>query len=222
LGIKTGDALDEITFAITKKICEISQPLDLSSVSAQCLKDKLGIELPLNKTIATYLQLVIDNQCTLVDLIKAIQDRLDDILNPTLILDLKCLSFNDGNGNPLTYVVKDVLQLLINEACAIRNQIIGLNGAIAAVNIRIDNLPPSYVEPTITSCLYTGTKSLSIATQLLASDYCTYRTNIGTITEIQTAIGRQCANLGAEFLTNANFNQIVSNMAQSLSNLWIA
>lgn len=222
LGIKTRDTLDEITFAITKKICEISQPLDLSSVSAQCLKDKLGIELPFNKTIANYLQLLIDNQCTLVDLIKAIQDKLDDITNPTLILNLRCLEFNDPGGNPLTYNVKDALQLLINEACAIRNSIISLNGAIVATNIRIDNLPIPYTEPTISSCLYTGTRPLNTATTLLASDYCIYKTNLGTILDIQTAIGRQCSGLNTLFATDANFIQTPSNLAHSDNNQWIA
>lgn len=223
LGINTGDTLDELTFAITKKICEISQPLDLSSVSAQCLKDKLGIELPLNKTISTYLQLIIDNQCTLVDLIKAIQDRLDEITNPTLTLNLRCLRLNDNAGNPLSYTVKDILQLLINEVCALRDQITGLNGAIAAINIRIDNLPAPYAEPDIPiPCVYTGQRPLHTGVSLLASDYCAYKAILGTIPEIQTAIGRQCTGLNTQFATNVNFVQDVQNEAQSMNNLWIA
>jgi hypothetical protein len=73
----------------------------------------------------------------------------------------------------------------------------------------------------LASCLYSGTRPLNQAVTLLASDYCTYKTNLGTIAEIQTAIGRQCSGLNTEFNSNANFNQVVTNLAQSLNNLWI-
>ena len=221
IGIKTGDTLDEITFAITKKICEISQPFDLSTVSAQCLKDKLNINLPLNKTISTYLQLIIDNECTILDLITTIQSRLDGITNPILNLNLRCLQPIGPNGNPLSYSVETVLQLLINESCAVRDSIAGLTGAIALVNQRIDNLPTPYVEPSIISCLYTGTRPLNQSVLLLASDYCSYRTKLGTLTNLDTAIGRQCTGLNTFFSTNVNFIQNPVSIADTINNQWI-
>lgn len=222
LGIKTGDTLDEITFAITKKICEISQPLDLSSVSAQCLKDKLGIDLPLNNTISSYLQLIIDNQCKLVDLIVAIQDQLNSLSNTSLTLNLRCLTPFDPGGNPLAYNVQSVLQILVNEACDIRNSIVGLNGAITALNIRINNLPAPYVEPSIGgTCLYAGLKPLNQALIIFATDYCTYKSNVGTVIEIQTAIGRQCNGLNTLFNSNPNFIQTPLNLSNTINNQWV-
>ena len=221
LGIQTGDTLDEITFAIAKKLCEISQPIDLSTVSAQCLVDKLGATIPLNKTIANYLQLIIDNECKLADLIVAIQNQLNS-LNPSLTLNLRCLTPFDPSGNPLAYNVQSVLQILINEACAIRDAITGLNGAITAVNIRIDNLPTPYTEPSIVnSCLYIGSRPLNQAFTILASDYCTYKTNLGTISDIQTAISRQCSGLNTFFNSNANFIQSPDSLADTINNQWI-
>lgn len=220
LGIETGDTLDEITFAITKKICELSSPLDLSNVSVQCLVDKLNAVEPLNKTIPTYLQLIIDNECKLSDLITAIQNQIDDIINPSLVLDLKCLNVNDSFGNPLPYTIQTVLQSLITEACNIRNQIAGLNGSITDLQQQIDALPAPYTEPLLTSCVYTA-RPTSTALNLLASDYCTYKTVVGTSSDIQTAIGRQCSSLDEDFVADANFIQSVTNLAQSENNQWV-
>ena len=219
LGIKTGDLLDEIVFAITRKICEIAGD-DLSTINVQCLVDKLGAVEPLNKTIATYLQLIINNECTLADLITAINARIDGIVNISLILDLKCLATFDSFGNQLPYNEQTVLQSLITEACLIRNQIAGLTGAIANVNIRIDNLPTPYTEPKLTSCLYTN-QPTSTALGLLASDYCAYKLVLGTVANIQTTIGRQCTGLNTQFAVNPNFIQFPTSQAHTINNLWV-
>ena len=219
LGIKRGDLLDEIVFAITRKICEIAGD-DLSTINVQCLINKLGAVEPLNKTVTTYLQLLIDNECKLADLITAINARIDGIVNVSLILDLKCLATFDSFGNQLPYNQQTVLQSLITETCLIRNQITGLTGAIANVNIRIDNLPTPYVEPKLTSCLYTA-QSTSLAVNILASDYCTYKLALGTVANIQTAIGRQCTGLSTQFANNINFIQSPASQAHTINNLWL-
>ena len=222
LGIKTGDTLDDITFSIVRRICELSSPLDLSSISIECLIDKFKVVEPLNKTIATFLQLVIDNQCSISDLITAINNRIDHIASPTLILDLKCLKVLDSAGNQLPYTTQTVLQNLINEACLIRDAIAGLSGAISNINIRIDNIPAPYQEPAITAgCVYSGTRPLSQGFSILASDYCTFKTAVGTTSQIQTAIGRQPATLNVDFATDLNFVQSPSTLAQSDNNQWI-
>ena len=219
LGIQTGDTLDEITFAIVRKICEIAGD-DLSSIDIQCLIDKLGAVEPLNKTLHTYLQLIIDNECKLSDLITAINNRIDSIATPTLILDLKCLATLDSFGNQLPYNVQTVLQALISQACIIRNQIAGFTGALQLINIRIDNLPASYTEPSLTSCLYTN-QPTSAALNILASDYCTYKGILGTLANIQTAIGRQCAGLNTQFASDAKFIQSPTSQAHTINNLWL-
>ena len=219
LGIQTGDTLDEITFAIVRKICEIAGD-DLSSIDIQCLIDKLGAVEPLNKTLHTYLQLIIDNECKLSDLITAINNRIDSIATPSLILDLKCLATLDSFGNQLPYNVQTVLQALISQACIIRNQIAGFTGALQLINIRIDNLPVSYTEPSLTSCLYTN-QPTSAALNILASDYCTYKGILGTVANIQTAIGRQCAGLNTQFASDAKFIQSPTSQAHTINNLWL-
>jgi hypothetical protein len=73
----------------------------------------------------------------------------------------------------------------------------------------------------LASCLYSGTRPLNQAVTLLASDYCTYKTNLGTIAEIQTAIGRQCSGLNTLFTTDANFIQAPTSLAHSENNQWI-
>jgi hypothetical protein len=52
LGIKNGDFLDDITFIIADKLTELLTPLDLSTISLQCLISKgLITQEPLTKNM---------------------------------------------------------------------------------------------------------------------------------------------------------------------------
>lgn len=219
LDIKNGDTLDLLTFAIVNKLCELSIPLDLSKVSIQCIIDKLGATEPLTKTITSYLQLVIDNECKLKDLIDLVNARIDGIATG-IVVDLKCLATLDAFGNPIPYTEQTVFQLLINNSCTLKTQVASLFLSITNLQNQLNNLPAAYTEPLLTTCIFTS-KTTSQGVVLLASDYCAYKIKVGTDAEISTAIGRQCSTLNVDFVSNPNFIQAPTSLADSVNNMWI-
>ena len=83
--------------------------------------------------------------------------------------------------------------------------------------------------PQIDSCLLQAVADLDVVLQNLESEYCTFQPRVGPVTDINTAIGRQCANLNSELqlatrepMTNlTGWKTNVQNFAQSLGNLWL-
>lgn len=219
LGIKTGDTLDEVTFAIVTKLCE-NTGLDLEDIDLECLIEKLDITEPTTKTIRTYLQLAYDNDCKLYDLIQQLREEINPA-TPPLQLDLKCLKQTDPFGAPIPYTTQTVLQDLINQGCGFVAQIAGLSSAITAVNIRINDLPAPYVEPTLTTCLSSTPKSSSATLTLLASDYCAYKKKIGSIAQIDAAIGNQSDVLADPLFPISDLLPLVGSLSESDYNQWV-
>ena len=222
LGIVNGDYLDELVYAIVAKLCELSDPLDLTSLSLQCLIDKLNNTEPVPRTIQTVFQLLIDNECTLKDLIDNLQDQINDIQTTSLVLDLKCLASVDAYGNPLPYDLKSVLQSLINQICILTTEVNRLGLVVIDLQNQINsiNVTP-YELPTITTCV-SANKKLDVSIKDVATSLCSLRNATGTEVQLQTAMANQCANFNAQFSTISGWNIAPINLAQSYSNLELA
>ncbi len=199
LGIENGDYMDDLVYAIVEKLCELSDPLDLSEVSIQCLIDKLDNSEPIPRTLQSVLQLLIDNECTLKDLIDNLQSQINDINGDSLVLDLKCLAETDSFGNPAD-----------------------LGVTTADLQNQIDELDVTPFElPIINTCI-SGSKSLELVVGDVATSLCNLRTATGTELQINTAIGNQCSNFNTQFGSITGWNLAPSNLAQSYSNLELA
>lgn len=225
LGIKPDQNLNVVTAIIANKVCELAAPLDLSTLSLQGALDIFNTPEPANRTLTNVLQLCLDNEVGLKELIDNIQDQIDGISTTHLVLDLKCLKQVDSFGNTLPYTNQSVLQSLINEVCALDSSVADLSGKYTALKNKVDNLDiPSGDEPLVTTCI-SGPKEVSLSLIDVANDYCEYKQDVGTATQIQTAIARQVA----------KFNTLMSgiqgwvvpsspsnfSLAQSVSNMWL-
>lgn len=223
LGIETGDMLDDVTFALVEKICSSLQGTDLSNVDLQCIIDKLNVTEPAQKTIQTLLQIAFDNDCKLYDLIQEV--RAIALSNtPTLSLDLKCLAQIDSYGNQLSYNQQSVFQLLLNEACAVRNQLAALSLSFASLQQQVNNLPDPYTEPTIPpNCVHSTSQILSNSVTLLASDYCSYKGNVGSPEQINSSIGKQpvIVDVTDPLFNNPELVFLPTSMAEDNQNQWI-
>ena len=222
LGIVNGDYLDEMIYAIVNKLCDLSDPLDLSTLSLQCLIDKLDITEPTPRNIQTIFQLLINNDCSLKDLIDNLQDQINDINTSTLVLDLKCLAQFDVYGNPLPYDLKSVLQSLINEVCSLRTEVNYLNVVVVDLQTQINNINVTpYVLPTVNTCISNG-RRLDLSSGDIATSLCSLRNATGTEIQLQTAVGNGCSSLNSQFGGLTGWNLSPSNLAQSYSNLQLA
>lgn len=222
LGISNGDTLDSIVYAIVDKLCDLSDPLDLSTLSLQCLIDKLDVTEPVPRTIQTVFQLLIDNDCTLKDLIDNLQVQIDELENDNLILDLKCLAQFDIYGNQLPYDLKSVLQSLINELCTLKEQVAYLGTVVVDLQTQIDGIDVTpYTLPIITTCV-SPLKSLDVSVKDIATAFCNLKAATGTETQIQSAVANQCSTFNDEFGGLTGWNLAPANLAQSHSNIELA
>lgn len=221
LGIKTGDRLDTVTFAIVEKICNSMGNTDLEDIELQCILDKFDINEPSERTIVSLLQLAFDNECALYDLIQEVKALIQD--DTKLTLDLKCLKQLDSYGNQIDYTEQTVLQSLINSVCILFSNLESISASILSINQRIDDLPAPYTEPNLTTCLSGTPRTSSQTLQLLASDYCAYKPKVGTVGEIDAAIGAQptVVDVTDPLFNNSDLINPVNSLANSDQNQWV-
>lgn len=220
LDICPGDELNDFLYALSQKICEAASGSDLSTLSLQCLIDKLGVTIPTERNILTLLQLSFDNECLLKDLIDDLNDKIANP-NAPLNIDMKCLTVVDGFGTPLaiTQIVLD--QVLINEFCALKNRVSALELKDIDLQAQIDAIDVTpYILPTLTTC-WAGTRNLSSQISTGFQNLCDYRDIVGTITDIQAAISAQPAGLNPTYAINPNWKLTPNSDAQTDINQWI-
>ena len=229
LGIETGDMLDDVTFAIVRKLCEREDEFDLENIDLQTLVEKFNITEPADKTVHTLLQLCVDNSVKLHDLFSALRDSISGNTGG-FSLDLKCYKELDAYGNQVPYDEQYIFQKLIDESCSIRDEFTDVQEVIDALLGGGDG--GIYVEPIITeTCIFdspTTPKRHSEYTALFASKFCQYKTALGTEAEWQEAISRsggsetEDSGWNERFATDQNYYQVPANAAQSFSNSWMA
>jgi hypothetical protein len=220
LGIKNGDVLSEAVHVIACKVCAIADSLDLSSTDLSCLIAKPNVK-PEDKNVKLILQLLLDNQCTLKTLIDAATSRSED---STLNINMKCLKIFDAFQNEIPQDLPTTLQSLVNQVCTnttdialLKVKTTDLQTQISAINLT----PPIPDERIVTNCLSTA-QPISQALNQLAADYCVNKSVIGSASQLQGAIAKQCTGLNTRYGDQVGWNSTPVNLAQTLQNLWIA
>ena len=221
LGIKTGDSMDLVTFAIVQKICASFGDTNLDDIELSCIVDLFDVNEPTERSVATLLQLAFDNECTLFNLIQDVRELITN--DVPLSLDLKCLATYDAFGNQIAYNEKTVFQFLINQVCILVGQISGLTISISNLQAQINALPAPYTEPNLNTCIAGTPKTTSQTVQLIASDYCAYKIKVGTIGAIDQAIGAQpvVIDITDPLFANVDLVTPVTSMANSETNQWV-
>lgn len=220
LGIEKGDSMTDITCTIAQQIVALAAPLDLSTVSIQCLIDNLDATEPVQRTVATMLQIAYDSTCTLNDTVEGIIAQLDSQNTASnLALNLGCLATFDTYGNVLPYSEQSVLQSLINTGCSQATTITGLSGNIQTLTASVAALQaiPQYTEPVLSSCLYSSTKTSS-ALQITAAALCAYQTEVGQVTDIQSAMAKMPSSFTTTYGLTSGWIVNPANLAQSYNN----
>lgn len=222
LDICPGDELNDLVYAIAQKVCTSLGDTNLSTLSLQCLVDKLNVVLPTERTILTLFQLAFDNNCKLADLIKNLEAT---IVNPNAPLDLnfKCLIIEGPGGSSIPVTQMLLNQVLITEFCLLKTRVSGLELKDIDLQAQINALTaiPTYVEPILTTC-WAGTRTLSQQVIQGYASLCTYRDAVGTTTEISRAISSQPTGLNTvPYTINPNWQPIPNSLADADVNQWI-
>lgn len=223
LGIDKGDSMTDITCVIAQQIVALAAPLDLSTVSIQCLIDNLSATEPVSRTVATMLQIAYDSTCTLNETVEGVVAQIANITTVTTpVLNLGCLATFDTYGNVLPYTTQSVLQSLITTLCGQSVTIAGLSGNIQTLTASVAALQavPQYTEPVLSSCLYSATKTSS-ALQITAAALCSYQAEVGLVTDIQSALARMPSSFTSTYGLTNGWIVNPTNLAQSYSNALI-
>ncbi len=226
LDICAGDKLDDAVFALADIVCSSVSGVDLATLSIQCLITKLAMTAPLEKNVLNILQVLVDSSCKLKDLVDTVNTRIDGLdTNGELNLTLGCLATIDGFGAPIFLTQLELDQVLIDAVCSLRTRMTTAEGRITTNTTDITNLTTVVnaldVDPIITTCIGSA-KPVSEAVVEVAANLCAYKSYVGTIAQITTALAMVYPDLDTEFQNEPGWIKPVTSEAQSISNLWIA
>jgi hypothetical protein len=220
LGIKYGQSLSESVNHIANKVCNINKELDLSDLSLECIID-LCNTCPQEKSLVNILKLLLDNQCSLKELIDNAlgQTEEEDKLN----INLRCLKKYDEFDNEIPQDLNQSLQSIINEVCSNKNDIALLYQKTNDLQNQIDNLDlnPQTNETIVSTCLATA-RPVSQSLVVTTNELCELRSETGETLDIQAALSRQSPNLNSILGSVEGWILSPQNLSNSLNNLWIA
>lgn len=251
-----GDSVSDIVYKLAVELCDIQGNTDLTDLQLDCLLQLCTNTTAPQLTTAAVLQLIINKICCTYDELNTAINNLvasggtsstsgNTAGRPggssETILDLPaCLQYYD----PFTEQLVTTLPLtpyvinLANAFCALKATVEEHTSQLSNLDGRVTNLeeaPCCYIAPTITpECTY-GSIVGGITTQMdnvvssLDFEYCALRNTLGTNTQLLSAAGSQCANLGAlnalsqsgTMSSISGWNNTINSVAQSMQNLWL-
>jgi hypothetical protein len=215
----------------------------MSDVDFNCLLTECTTTTNPQVTVAGIIQLIIDNVCCSVNTLTNVTNGLTDKTNnlysePELVLP-ECLQYIDpSTGLPVTTLVLSEYAVLTAQAlCDLRATVNTQSSQIISIDNRVTILEnePGYVPPLVTpTCTY-GTVISGVPAEMnvvitnLDSAVCQLSSSIGSTTNILNAASQQCALLGSQTALSQSgtmssltgWNNTISNLAQSMQNLWV-
>ena len=217
LEICTGDTVTKVIYEFGKKFCQALEDSNLSEVDLSCLVNMPSITSS-EKTIKKVIELLLQNQCDLKDLIQQ-----DNSTEDTFSVNLKCLKVFDDFDQEIPQTRDQAIQRIVNQVCTNKDDITELKADISDLQEQIDNLDltPSVELPNVATCLNGTALPLDEVVDLTASEVCGVKTSVGSLSDIQNALTKQCANLGIQLGSPEGFIPTVSNLSQSLTNAWL-
>lgn len=219
LGIVHGMDMTEVTYAVSCAICQLIDNQDVTNIDLSCLINNASVNEE-DKNVRLILELLLENQCSLKELIDNIDGSSSSV---SLTLNLKCLKKYDEFENEIPQDLNQTLQSIVNQVCTNKDNISDLYNITTDLQNQIDNLPDPpdpYTEPIITTCVTTA-RPLSDTVIDVTTDYCNYKAAFGTPAQAQSALTKQCSNLNAELGSELGWNATPQNLAQTVSNMWI-
>jgi hypothetical protein len=218
-------------YKLAEEVCQLKDNIGLSNVDIECLLTICSTTPAPAKTLANILELLINKVCCINDIIDNLPGPGTNYTEPTLNLT-SCLQYPNGTGGTVTQLVLSQYVLRIATVlCSINTTVNTHTSQIAILTEKVQALEDEVpVVPQISSCLLGTIADVETVVQELESQFCSYKTVLGSPSNINTALTRQCAGLTGATAALATGNPMsvdfpawkstVQNLADSLSNLW--
>ncbi len=238
-----GDSISDVTYKLAVELCKIKDATDLTDLDLNCILDLCDGTPNPELTTAAVLQVIIDGLCCsvtgLTSVTNGLTSKTSDLYEEPILVLPACLQYIDPTtGLPVTTLVLSEYAILTAQAlCDLRNTVSTQGNNILDLQVRVTALEndPGYVPPLVTpNCTY-GTVIAGVPAEMnilldnLDARMCDFVTAVGNTTDITTAAGLQCNLLGAQtalsqtgtMATIPGWNNVISNMAQSMQNMWL-
>lgn len=195
-----GDTIGDVIKKITEELCALRTENDLLLTLTQlgCLPivyNTVDGQQVADLTLKTTVLTLIEEHCDLVERVDFLSTPAgSDAVPPTLSgVNLTCLTAIDtlGSGLPGSATDVQIVQHIVNGLCATWAD---LQTNLETIYSRLDTLGTgtgtgTVSLPTLTSgCLWSGSKTISVAWGLFDTDYCAYKAKLGSIAEIDAII----------------------------------
>ena len=239
-----GEKVSSVIAKIGTKLCDLTSDIDeLQNLDYTCMINKFNytgaLLTPENFSFKLLFQLLLDNDCTLKQLIENIASTSATSSVNLQGLDYKCITaeiLNLCGQIPTNPDILKVSQAIINILCDVQDEVADLLIRVITLETQINSLgnpgTGGYTEPyigpvpvgapvgsvgTTASCLNSGTSLLMSQhiPQITDKEICDLKDLVGTTVQVQDVLTSQC--LG-DYLTNPDIIQNPINLAQAAKN----
>lgn len=239
-----GDSISDIVYKLSEKVCNIEGGTTISDVNLTCILNACDTLQAPDGTLGSVLQTIVDGVCCSITSLSQETSTLTArtanlYTEPSLVLPTNFQYVEPTTGLPVARLpLNEFASNTATNTSTLKTVVDTHTVQIANQEGRVQNLEvnPGYIPPTVTPlCTYGSLAIAGSPTEMnilltaLESDYCIYKTGIGTTTDLINATNAQCAFLGTFTALSqtgtmsgiTGWNNTVGNLAQSMQNLWI-
>ena len=242
LNLCKGDTVSDVIYKLATELCEMQQSLNFTNLDFDCILSICGTTTQPASNLPELIQFIFDKICCTYDLALTggggNTGKPGDICcyeEPILTLP-PCLQYIDPvTGLPVTQLILNEFVLRVAQKfCDLSSVVTIHTSQISSLNSRVtilENAPCCYTPPTVVPvCVLPSVPTdVDLLLTTLEYNFCNLVTVLGSNTQISNAAAQQCPNLNAEPALSqlgtmsglTNWNNTVSNFAQSMQNLWI-
>jgi hypothetical protein len=243
INICKGDSVSDIVYKLSEKVCNIADGTTIDNINVSCILDACPSIAAPSGSLGSLLQTIVDGICCSVGSLNQqtsqLYARTSNLYNePSLVLPTNFQYTDPSTGLPVASLpLSSFAQNTATNTSALRTTVDRQTVQISNQEVRVQSLEnnPGYIPPTVTPLGTYGSVIAGVPTQMnlllqaVEGDYTVYKTSIGTQSDLTKAANAQTPFLGAsETLSGSGtmsgitgWNNTVSNLAQSVNNLWL-
>lgn len=227
-----GDTISDVVSKLATELCDIQTSLDISGINLSCL------ELTAAPTDTNGLfQVIVDQICSLDGRCDTLESAGGSTSTASIEATLPvCLQYtNLENDLVTTLPIDEYAELVAARVCEIVADVTTLQTQVSDHETRITTLEGNtvtqYTTPQVTpSCVLPSVATdIDVVIDELEDQFCTLNSALGGSTEILSVSSNQCENLSSApqlssdgiMSSLAGWNTSVTNLAQSLENMWL-
>lgn len=231
LNLCKGDSISDVVYKMAVEICDLKDNIGISDVDFTCLLQVCQTTPAPAQTLSNILNLLVSKVCCLSDIVKNLPAPGTNYVEPTLDL-AACLRYSNGTGGQVTQLIHHEYTLRIATfLCLVNTQVNTHTSQIATNTANIATLMNATTPVLqVASCLLNSIDDIDVVLENLETQFCSYKTALGTVGDITTVSSRVCKDLSTSAQLSypkqtmaglTNWVQSPQNLGQVLQNLWL-